>query len=387
MANSFLHGIETIQVASSSGTVETVRTSVIGLVGTSPTGDVNKIKLCLSQTDDDQFGTTVGSTGTIRQALFDIRKQQPSAVIFVINIKATDTIVTADFNGTNTAGVRTGILLFEECKSTWGFNPKVFIAPKLTDTTGIVTSLKGLALKYRGFTYLDAPSTMTYQTALTSRASGDWKDSDYRAKLLFPQIVGEDNIQRGYSAMAAGLRARIDRDFGFWFSSSNNQVDGISKVSIPLSWGLNDPDCEVNQLNALGIATLVNVFGGGIREWGNRSSAYPTNQDERTFESMQRIDDITSESIEQACLPFLDKPMNKAQIDMVTETVNGYFNTLIARGALLQGSRCSFDKDKNSSIEMAKGHYVWTKNFMGSLPGERLTFYSVIDKSLLTNLI
>ena len=388
MADTFLHGVETIQVASSTGTVSTIKTAVIGLIGTSPTGTLNSLKLCLSSTDDDQFGTEVGVTGTIRQALFDIRKQLPGAVVFVVNVKATDTVTAAEIIGTNTDGVRTGALLFETCKSLYGFNPKIFICPKHTETTGVVAAIRALALKYRGVAYIDADSDVTYATALTSRGeSGDWNFSDYRAKLLFPHITGVDAVSRGYSAMAAGLRAYIDINSGFWFSSSNNNIEGIQELTIPVSWELNDPDCEANELNAIGITTLINVYGSGFREWGNRTSSYPVNEDTRTFESMQRLDDITSESIEIACLPYIDRPMTKAQIDLVTDTVNTYFNTLIGRGALIQGSKCTFDSTRNSTTEMAKGHYVWTKTFMGAVPGERFTFYSVIDTSLLTNLI
>lgn len=382
----FLHGVETIQVASSTGTVSTVKSAVIGLVGTSPEGDVNSLKLCLSETDDDQFGDATNLTGSIRQALYDIRKQLPSAVVFVINIKATDTIVESDFVGADTDGVKTGVKLFETCKGTYGFNPKIFIAPVLTDTEAILADLIDLADKYRGCAYVDC-ADMTYASALTSRGvGGEWNFSEYRAKLLFPKIKS-GGAARGYSAMAAGLRAWVDLNEGFWFSSSNHKVEGISELEFPLSWELNNPACEVNQVNALGITTLINVYGQGFKEWGNRNSAFPTNEDTRTFESMQRLDDITAESIEIACLPYIDKPMNKAQIDMVTEMVNGYFNSLISRGALIQGSKCFFDKTKNTSVEMAKGHYVWTREFMGAVPGERFTFYSEINTNLLNNLL
>ncbi len=388
MPDTFLHGVETIQVASSIGTVSTVKTAVIGLLGTSPTGDVNKLKLCLSESDDNQFGVAVQETGTIRQALFDIRKQYPSAIVFVVNVKTTDSPTAEDIEGTNVDGVRTGSKLFETCRSQYGFIPKIFICPKHTNTEGVTDVIRALAEKYRGMAYIDAAYDKTYDDMLTSRGEdGDWNFSDYRTKLLFPSIVDSSNKVRGYSAMAAGLRASIDIDEGFWYSSSNHDVKGISKLNIPLSWELNDPACEVNQLNAIGITTLVNVYGSGFREWGNRVSSFPVSSDTRTFESMQRLDDITSESIEIACLPYIDRPMTKAQIDMITEMVNGYFNTLIGRGALIQGSKCMFEADKNSVEEMSKGHYVWTKTFMGAVPGERFTFYSIIDTSLLSNLI
>jgi phage tail sheath protein FI len=380
MADTFLHGIETIEVASSTGTVSTVKTGVIGLIGTSPKGALNAVKLCLSETDDDQFGDETNTTGTIRQALYEIRKQLSSTVVFVINLSVTDTVEAAAF--------ATGLGLFSTCRANYGFIPKTFIAPGYSDVEANALALITIADTYRGCAYLDCPSDMTYATALTSRGEdGQWNFSKYRAKLFFPRAVNSDSIVRPYSAYAAGLRAQVDLNEGFWYSSSNHNVEGISSLIIPLSWELNDASCQVNQLNAIGITTLVNVYGSGFREWGNRNSAYPTNEDTRSFEAMQRLDDITSESIELASLPYIDKPMNKAQINIVTEKVNSYFNTLISRGALIQGSKCTFDAAKNSTTEMAKGHYVWTKTFMGATPGERLTFYSKIDTSLLSNLL
>ena len=106
-----------------------------------------------------------------------------------------------------------------------------------------------------------------------------------------------------------------------------------------------------------------------------------------TFESQQRLNDITSESIELAVMKYLDRPMTKAAIDLVTRTVNDYFNSLISRGALQPGSKCTFEASKNSVAEMAKGHYIWTKTFMGTVPAERITLDNVIDTTLLSNLL
>lgn len=385
----FLHGVETIEIKASSGTLTTVKTGVIGLIGTAVSGDINKLKLCTSEADDIQFG----ATGSIAQALKAIRLQLKGAIVFVISIgTGTPTPVAADFEGAITAetGAKTGLKCFEDCYSQYGFLPKILIAPLYSATAGIATALRASALKFRGCAYIDSPVAMTVATALLSRGvSGIWNFSDYRAKLLYPGIVDQSSILQPFSPFAAGLRAKIDNDpnMGFWFSSSNNELSGVQALEIPITAAINDPDTDSNKLNAIGIATIFNTYGTGFREWGNRNSAFPTSQDPRTFESIQRLDDITSESIELACLPFLDKPMNQAQIDLVSHTVNDYFNSLIKKGALIIGSKCYFDITKNNVDDMAAGKYVWTKDFMGAVPGERITFYSVVDTSLLKNLI
>jgi len=383
----FLHGVETIEIVSSSGTLTTVKTSVIGLIGTAATGDKNKLKLCTGEGDDSQFGLT----GTIPAALKVIRKQYKAAIVFVVSVgTGTPTPVAADFEGAVIAltGVKSGLKCFEDCFSVYGFLPKIFIAPGFSETAAIATSLRASALKFRGCAYLDATPGMTVATALTSRGvSGLWNFSDNRAKLFYPGIVESTTVTSPLSAFAAGLRAKVDNVEGFWFSSSNHTLEGVQGLETAITASINDPNTDSNKLNAAGIVTVFNSFGSGFREWGNRNSAYPTTTDPRTFESIQRLDDITSESIELSMLPFLDKPMNSAQIDLISQTVNDYFNTLIGKGALLPGSKCYFDPTKNTVSEMANGHYIWTKEFMGAVPGERLTFYSVIDTNLLLNLI
>lgn len=373
----FLHGIETIEVKAASGIVTAQKTSVICLFGTSPTGDVGKAVLCTTDGEDNTFGTDL-SKGAIRIALAAIRKQYAKAIVFVINIKASGTPTTDEF--------KTALSLIDNIKTNYGYAPKIFIAPGLLGDAGNITSLSAVAEKYRGYMILDAPSDMTYETALTSRGtSGIWNISDYRSQLVFPQVVNTDGTTEYYSPYAAGLRAKVDNEEGFWYSTSNHNVKGISKLATDLNWILGDEDCQVNKLNAIGITTLINVYGSGWREWGNHSAAYPTNSDVRSFLCQQRLDDITSEAIENAALDYLDRPMTKTAIDRITELVNDYFNKLISDGALAPGSACTFDEARNSTDEMSKGHYVWTKTFCGNTPGERFTFYSVIDTNLLSN--
>lgn len=373
----FLHGIETVEVASASGVTITQKTAVIALLGTSSKGDVNSVKLCTSAKDDEQFDTTT-TAGTIYQSLVAIRKQYAQAIVFVVNMKATDTLAEGDMEAS--------IALLDSIKSNYGYAPKIFIAPGYSNDAEHITLLLGYADKYRGIAILDCPADMTLATALTSRGtSGIWNTANYRAQLAFPKIVNISGVAEYYSAYAAGLRAKVDNEEGYWVSTSNHAVNGIKNLAIDLSWILNSTSCDVNMLNAQGITTLVNEYGKGWKEWGNRSAAFPVNSDVRTFICQQRLDDITSEAIEQAALQYIDKPMTKTAIDAITEMVNNYFNQLIGDGALCPGSKCSFDDNQNTATEMAAGHFVWTKTFCGTVPGEHFTFYSVIDTTLLTN--
>ena len=57
MAANYLHGPETIEVENGARPVKTVKSAVIGLIGTAPMGDVNTLVQCLSEKDAAAFGS------------------------------------------------------------------------------------------------------------------------------------------------------------------------------------------------------------------------------------------------------------------------------------------------------------------------------------------
>ena len=57
MAANYLHGVETIEVENGARPVKTVKSAVIGLIGTAPMGDVNTLVQCLSEKDAAAFGS------------------------------------------------------------------------------------------------------------------------------------------------------------------------------------------------------------------------------------------------------------------------------------------------------------------------------------------
>jgi phage tail sheath protein FI len=393
MSDTFLHGVETIQ-STKNAIVNTVKTAVIGLIGTAQTGDTNVLKCCLTEKDDIQFGTT----GSIPEALSVIRRVTKStgATILVVSLGAGSTPpADADFVGTldPVTGIRTGLQLFDTAFSEFGYNAKIFIAPRFSNSAGVITALTDCAVKFRGAAYVDAPDGTTATGAIALRNTAQlWAGVNPRVKYLFPgQLYDESNTLRPFSAFSAGLRAKIDATSelsggGFWVSSSNNVIDGVTGLETNITTSINDPTSETNLLNAAGIVTVFNNSGKDFREWGNRNASFTTSESgTNTFESFQRLQDITDESIELAMLPYIDKPIIKAFIDLVCETVNQYYNNLIARGAVIEGSKCIYEASKNSDAEIANGHVVFTKIFMGATPAERMTFDTVVDTSLLAN--
>ena len=305
------------------------------------------------------------------------------------------TVTSAQIIGTNTSGVRTGSKCLELVFNTFGFTPKILIAPVYIERAAVATEFIALAEKYRAISLIDAPVGTSVTAAITGRGPAstmNFKTSSYRAYLLCPHLKvydadSDSNVNAPYSQFMAGVMANVDLNEGYWVSPSNHTIAGIVGTEFIVTSAVNDANTEANLLNEKGICTTFTGYGSGTRTWGNRSAAFPTNTDPKNFIVIRRIADIVHESLEQAMLPFIDKPINQATIDAIRDTGNGFFRTLIGRGAVLSGSKCVYNPANNSAEELALGHVTFDLVFMGPTPAERITFKSYLDVNLLTQII
>jgi phage tail sheath protein FI len=90
-------------------------------------------------------------------------------------------------------------------------------------------------------------------------------------------------------------------------------------------------------------------------------------------------------AIEKACIPFIDKPFIKANVDAIRNTVNQYLNALKSQGKIVEGV-CSYVPESNPLNELAQGHLQFDIVFTPALPMQRLTFTYKIDLSALSNI-
>lgn len=298
--------------------------------------------------------------------------------------------------GTITSGVRTGFKIFALSYSTFGYTPKVLIAPGYCqESTGAVAAeMIAQAEALKAVAIIDAPNNTTVATALTGRGpSGTlagFKTSSKRAILAYPNLKvydpATDAVQvRPFSQFLAGVIASTDLNEGYWISPSNHEILGVVGPELAITAAINDASTDANALNEVGIVTLFNSFGTGLRVWGNRSASWPTNAAPDNFIPVRRTADILHESVEYAMLLFIDRPLNQATIDSIRETVNAFIRTLIQRGALVDG-KCIYNKDKNPPTELALGHVTFDIEFLPPTPAERITFESFIDINLFRNL-
>ncbi|QYM95059.1 phage tail sheath family protein [Dickeya ananatis] len=303
-------------------------------------------------------------------------------------------VTAADIIGAvNAAGNRTGMKLLHDTYNAYGFFAKILLAPVYCTQNSIRVELQALAEKLGAMAYVDAPIGTTYEQVITGRGPAgtiNFNTSSSRVRLFYPHVKVYDSATNAerlepLSQRAAGLRAKVDLEMGFWWSSSNQEIQGITGAERQLTAMIDDPSCEVNLLNEQGITTVFNSYGTGLRLWGNRSAAWPTVTHMKNFENVRRTADVINESIRYFSLPYIDMPITQALIDSLTESVNAYGRKLIGDGALL-GFKCWYDSTRNEETELSSGHLLLSYKFTPPPPLERLTFETEITSEYLANL-
>lgn len=301
------------------------------------------------------------------------------------------TVLAADIIGeVDVDGNRSGLQSLIDTYNLFGYVAKMIIAPGFCTQNSVAVEMITVADKLRAMALIDAPVGTTVSEVIAGRGpsgSINFNTSNKRAILCYPHVKRYDTdtgseVLEPLSQRLAGVIAAKDVEKGYWWSPSNTEIKGIVGMETPITALINDSTTEANALNEAGIVTLFNSFGSGIRAWGNRSAAFPTNTAPENFISVQRTADILHESLEYAMLQFLDRPINQALIDSIRESANGFIRTLIQRGALIDGT-CIYDPAKNPETEIAAGHLTFDLEFMPPTPAERITFESYINIELL----
>ncbi|AVO60655.1 phage tail sheath subtilisin-like domain-containing protein [Pseudomonas chlororaphis] len=295
--------------------------------------------------------------------------------------------------GVTIAGRRTGLKAFQDSYNLLGYFPKIFIAPGFSTLNSVSVELIASAVQVKAFAYIDAPIGITVQQAIAGRGPAgtiNFNTSNDRVRLCYPHVKVYDAPTDGsrlqpLSIRAAGLRAKIDNDKGYWWSMSNQELVGVIGLERPLTARIDDPNSEVNLLNENGITTVFNSFGTGLRLWGNRSAAWPTVTHTRNFENVRRTKDVVDESIRYSSLQFIDQPVTDSLITSVTESVNLFIRKLVGDEALL-GGECWYDPARNPQTELELGHVLFSYKLGVPVPLERGTFETEITGEYLVNL-
>lgn len=157
----FLHGIETITVDSGARPIQTVRSSVIGLIGTAPLASEASFPYNVPVLVNRRSGMAgLGATGTLPVALDSIF-DQIGALVVVIRVEdsATENVQLGNIIGGVDAvtGELEGVHAFRKAESLLGVSPMILIAPGFTHQRPI--GLTSLPVNAQGTGYTTATVT------------------------------------------------------------------------------------------------------------------------------------------------------------------------------------------------------------------------------------
>ncbi|MGP9788951.1 phage tail sheath subtilisin-like domain-containing protein [Roseinatronobacter sp. NSM] len=374
MPDQFLHGVEVVQIDDGLRPIQTVKSSIIGFVGTAPDADdavfpENTPVLITGP----RMAASLGEPGTLRDAYLAAYAQGVAEIIIVRVPHAQDAPTTlANIIGDETA--YSGVWGLLAAGSVTGQVPRILAAPGFTSgdpgegVNPVVSALLSIAQRLRAVVIKDGPNT-TEADAITD--AGLYGDD--RLYIVDPAVrafdtVSASTITRPASGYVAGLLSRRDREKGFWWSPSNQEMRGITGTARPIGFQMSEPATESNRLNEAKVATIIRQ--NGFRLWGNRSTATDPIW---AFLSVRRTADMIYESIEAAHLWAMDRPFSAQLLLDIRDSVQAYLDTLTTRGALL-GGRVWLDPELNTEATLKAGKLYLDFDIEPPAPLERLTF-------------
>lgn len=333
----------------------------------------------------------LGTTGTLPAALDGIFDQIGAVVIVVrVTEESTEAETLANLVGgiNSGTGAYEGVHALLAAESVVGFSPRILCAPGFTHqrpgspagANPVVAELVGIAERLRAVIIADGPNT-TDAAAITY--AGDFGSP--RVYLVDPWVRIMDAsgqiVTEPASARVAGLIAKTDNDRGFWWSPSNQPINGIVGTARAVDFKLGDANSRANLLNEADVATIIRQ--DGYRLWGNRTLS---SDPKWAFLSVRRTADMLNDSLQRAHLWAVDRNITKTYIEDVVEGVNAYIRSLVAQGALI-GGRCWADPDLNTAANISQGKVYFNFDFTAPYPAEHITFNSILTTDYLEELV
>lgn len=395
MTEQFLHGVEIIEIDDGARPIQTVKSSVIGLVGTAPKGPVNTPTLILGSRSEAVkiFGDNQNySIPKALDGIFD----QTGAMVVVINVADPENsahlttgvldptkITLGDIVGgvDSETGKYKGVSALLAAQSEVAVTPRILIAPGFTHQTPldendepvanpVIAELLGIAESLRAVIIADCPNTNDTD-AVNYRE--DWGSA--RIYPVYPWVkvlnpVDSSIVQEPPSARVAGLIAKSDNDRGFWWSPSNMVINGIVGISKPIDFALGDANSKANFLNENDIATIIQQ--DGFRLWGNRTTSADAKW---MFLQTRRTADMINDSLLKAHMWAVDRNITKTYIEDVLEGINNYLRYLKSIGAIIGGVAFA-DPALNTPDQIALGKVSFDFDFTPPYPAEHITFRS-----------
>lgn len=372
MADEYHHGVRVLEINEGTIPIRTVATAVIGLVATASDADAEAYPLNTPVliTNVQKAIGTAGKQGTLSKVLTAIAAQVNTFVVVVrVEEGSSAEETTSKVVGTTVDGKYTGLKALLSAAQNLGVKPRILGAPGL-ETPAVIAELASIAQKLRAFAYVSDLTSKTKEEAVTARETYGQRE----LMVIWPAFKAWNTATNQTedipaSAFALGLRAKIDKEVGWHKTLSNMAVNGVLGISKDVFWDLQDPSTDAGYLNAKDITTLIN--SKGFRFWGSRTCAGPESY--FAFENYTRTAQILADTIAEAHMAFVDKPMHPSLIKDIIEGINAKFRELKANGYIIDG-KAWFDPEPNTKESLKSGKLYIDYDYTPVPPAENIVF-------------
>ncbi|HHL3255726.1 phage tail sheath protein [Citrobacter braakii] len=386
----FHHGVEVVEINDGTRTISTVSTAVVGMVCTASDADAGAFPLNepVLITNPQSAIAKAGTKGTLKKSLQLIANQSKPVVVVVRVAEGTGDDEEAQkqtisniIGTTDENGKYTGLKALLTAKAVTGVKPRILGVPGL-DTQEVATALVSVAQKLRAFAYVSAWGCKTISDVIAYRENFSARE----LMIIWPEFLGWDTTASATTtsyatAIALGLRAKIDNDTGWHKTLSNVGVNEVTGISASVFWDLQEKGTDADLLNEAGVTTLIRA--DGFRFWGNRNcSDDPLFQ----FENYTRTAQVIADTMAEGHMWANDKPITVTLIRDIIDGINAKFRELKSGGYIIDAT-CWFDEEANSKETLKAGKLFIDYDYTPVPPLEHLTLRQRITDKYLANLI
>ncbi|GAB1629273.1 TPA: phage tail sheath protein [Escherichia coli] len=384
------HGVEVVEINDGTRTISTVSTAVVGMVCTASDADAGAFPLNepVLITNPQSAIAKAGTKGTLAKSLQLIANQSKPVVVVVRVAEGTGDgeeaqaqTISNIIGTTDENGKYTGMKALLTAKAVTGVKPRILGVPGL-DTQEVATALVSVAQKLRAFAYVSAWGCKTIADVIAYRENFSARE----LMIIWPDFLGWDTTANATTtsyatAIALGLRAKIDNDTGWHKTLSNVGINGVTGISASVFWDLQESGTDADLLNEAGVTPLIRA--DGFRFWGNRNcSDDPLFQ----FENYTRTAQVIADTIAEGHMWANDKPITATLIRDIIDGINAKFRELKTGGYIIDAT-CWFDEEANSKETLKAGKLFIDYDYTPVPPLEHLTLRQRITDKYLANLI
>ncbi|TCB97755.1 phage tail sheath protein [Kosakonia quasisacchari] len=382
------HGVQVVEINDGTRVISTVSTAIVGMVCTASDADAATFPLNepVLITNVQSAIAKAGTKGTLASSLQAIA-DQAKPVIVVVRVAegsgddAQAQTISNIIGTTDANGKYTGLKALLTAEAVTGVKPRILGVPGY-DTQEVATALAPICQKLRAFGYVSAWGCKTISEAIKYRENFSQRE----LMVIWPDFLAWDTVANASTtayatARALGLRAYIDQSVGWHKTLSNVGVNGVTGISTPVFWDLQESGTDADLLNQAGVTTLIRK--DGFRFWGNRTCS---DDPLFLFENYTRTAQVIADTMADAHMWAVDKPITATLIRDIIDGINAKFRELKSNGYIVDAT-CWFDESANDAETLKAGKLYIDYDYTPVPPLENLTLRQRITDKYLANLV